>query len=47
MSVKKFGVQKAVTEFLLDHGAKLQIITPCIETAFPYTLLPFDWGFRK
>jgi hypothetical protein len=25
----------------------LQIITPCIETAFPYTLLPFDWGFRK
>ena len=44
---KKYGVQKAVCEFLISHNKKLQFITLCHETKAPDKILPFDWGFVK
>ena len=47
MRNKKYGVQKAACEFLLDHDRKIEFLTPCVETKYPQLLLPFDWGFIK
>ena len=47
MRKKGYGVQKAATEFLKYHDLKIEVLTPCIETRYPYTLLPFDWGIIK
>lgn len=44
---KEYGVQKAVSEFLLEQNKKLQFITLCVETVSPDNILPFDWGFIK
>ena len=44
---KQYGVQKAVSEFLLEKNKKFQFITLCVETISPKVILPFDWGFIK
>tara|TARA_Y100000114_G_C11729596_1_gene312822 strand:+ start:190 stop:933 length:744 start_codon:yes stop_codon:yes gene_type:complete len=47
MCLKGYGVQKASCEFLSYYNRKIDFLTPCVETRFPDTLLPFDWGFIK
>tara|TARA_Y100000114_G_C11759776_1_gene328880 strand:+ start:1130 stop:1873 length:744 start_codon:yes stop_codon:yes gene_type:complete len=47
MHNKGYGVQKASCEFLSHFNRKIDFLTPCVETRFPDTLLPFDWGFIK